>query len=514
MAQAAGRDADRVIVVGAGVAGIACALALAPLKVLVVAPQGVAAVPATAMAQGGIAAALGVDDHPDLHTQDTLKAGAGLTRPDAAARVTGAAASVIARLADWGVAFDTDAAGAVALGLEAAHSRNRIVHADGDATGRAVLDALIARARISPHISRRTDLKAIDLLRDAEGRVTGVRCMGTNGAGMDLMGRAVVLATGGLGGLYASTTNPRAALGSGLALAARAGAVLRDIEFVQFHPTAIAATRDPMPLATEALRGEGAILFNDQGERFMADVAGAELAPRDVVARAIHAQIVAGRRVTLDARACLGDRFAARFPSVHALCLESGIDPAREAIPVRPAAHYHMGGVKVDAHGRTSVPGLYACGEVASTGLHGANRLASNSLLEAIAFSGWISAAIAGEAARDAGGATAPVRTPKPALNIEALRRIMDRHVGVVRSAAGLGEALRALAPHADHDDAALVASLVALSALKREESRGGHFRADHPAPEPHGRHCEIDLAQIEAALAPWRTEPAFKEAV
>ncbi|HQS08344.1 MAG TPA: L-aspartate oxidase [Xanthobacteraceae bacterium] len=515
---ASARDADRVIIVGAGVAGIACALALAPLNVLVVAPQGVAAVPATAMAQGGIAAAIGADDHFDLHTADTLKAGAGLTDPEAAARVTAAAASVIARLADWGVAFDTDAAGAIALGLEAAHSRNRIVHADGDATGKAVLDALIARARISPHISRRTDLTAIDLLRDADGRVTGVRCMGTNGASADLSGRAVVLATGGLGGLYASTTNPRAALGSGLALAARAGAVLRDVEFVQFHPTAIAAARDPMPLATEALRGEGAILLNDQGERFMADVAGAELAPRDVVARAIHAQIVAGRRVTLDARACLGDRFAARFPSVHALCLESGIDPAREAIPVRPAAHYHMGGVKVDAHGRTSVPGLYACGEVASTGLHGANRLASNSLLEAIAFSGWISNAICAETAREAAAAEAPVRAIQPPLAIETLRRIMDRHVGVVRSAAGLGEALHALAPYADHDDAALVASLVALAALKREESRGGHFRADHPAPESQGRHSPLDPAQIAAALAPWQVPwqaaPAFKEAV
>ncbi|OYY68672.1 MAG: L-aspartate oxidase, partial [Rhizobiales bacterium 35-66-30] len=276
--------------------------------------------------------------------------------------------------------------------------------------------------------------------------------------------------------------------------------------------------RDPMPLATEALRGEGAILLNDQGERFMADVAGAELAPRDVVARAIHAQIVAGRRVTLDARACLGDRFATRFPSVHALCLESGIDPAREPIPVRPAAHYHMGGVKVDAYGRTSVPGLYACGEVASTGLHGANRLASNSLLEAIAFSGWISNAICAETAREAAAAEAPVRAIQPPLAIETLRRIMDRHVGVVRSAAGLGEALHALAPYADHDDAALVASLVALAALKREESRGGHFRADHPAPESQGRHSPLDPAQIAAALAPWQVPwqaaPAFKEAV
>ena len=209
-----------------------------------------------------------------------------------------------------------------------------------------------------------------------------------------------MLATGGIGGLYAATTNPLGAIGSGLALAARAGAVLRDLEFVQFHPTALALGADPMPLVTEAMRGEGAILVDGRGERFMADVPGAELAPRDVVARAIWRQIAAGQRVFLDARVALGGRFARRFPTVTAICRAAGLDPARQPIPVRPAAHYHMGGVAVTASGRTTVAGLWACGEVAATGLHGANRLASNSLLEAVAFAGWVAADLKGEAWR------------------------------------------------------------------------------------------------------------------
>lgn len=501
---------DRVIVVGAGIAGAATALALAPLPVLVVAPTGVSADAATTLAQGGIAAAIGPDDDPTLHAADTHAAGAGLCEAEAVARVTAEGPALIARLSALGIRFDSDESGALALGLEAAHGRSRIVHANGDATGRAVLEGLIAKARIAPHIRRRTDLVAVRL-EARDGRVHGLWCRDHGGRLVHLSGRAVVLATGGMGGLYASTTNPRSAVGSGLAMAARAGAVLRDLEFVQFHPTAIATASDPMPLATEALRGAGAILVDETGERFMADVPGRELAPRDVVARAIHARIRAGHRVFLDARPALGARFARHFPSVAQLCRTSGIDPEREAIPVRPAAHYHMGGIKVDGAGRTSLAGLYACGEVASTGIHGANRLASNSLLEALAYAQWIAADIAH---RQAPAPVAPSAAPadRPPPGIEAVRALMESHVGVVREGDGLRHALRLLAPRMAADDAALVAGLVTLGALERTESRGGHFRADHPATGA-PRHSEITLSTAAARLAA-HAGHALREAV
>lgn len=501
---------DHVIVVGAGIAGAATALALAPLPVLVVAPTGVSGDAATTLAQGGIAAAIGANDDPTLHAADTHAAGAGLCDAAPVARVTAEGPAIIARLAALGIRFDTDASGTIALGLEAAHGRARIVHANGDATGRAVLEGLVAKARTSPHISRRTDLMAVRL--DArDGRVHGLWCRDGGGRLVHLNSRAVVLATGGVGGLYASTTNPRNAVGAGLAMAARAGAVLRDLEFVQFHPTAIAAASDPMPLATEALRGAGAILVDEAGERFMAGVPGRELAPRDVVARAIHAHILAGHQVFLDARPSLGDRFARDFPSVAQLCRANGIDPEREAIPVRPAAHYHMGGIKVDGAGRASLAGLYACGEVASTGLHGANRLASNSLLEALAFAQWIAADIAGTSAVPHPG-TGPVPEYAPPRAIEPVRAVMDRHVGVVRNEEGLLRALGTLAPRMADDDAALVAGLITLGALERTESRGGHFRADHPATGI-PRHSEITLSSATARLAAHVGHP-LREAV
>ncbi|ODN72294.1 L-aspartate oxidase [Methylobrevis pamukkalensis] len=270
----------------------------------------------------------------------------------------------------------------------------RIVHAAGDATGAAVLAALANAVAATPSIEVREGLLVAGLV-EAGGRIAGVRLAD----GTVLSARAVVLATGGIGGLYRSATSPRGATGRGLAMAARAGAVLRDMEFVQFHPTAIAVAGDPMPLATEALRGAGAILVDESGRRFMADVPGAELAPRDTVARAIHAEIGAGRRVYLDARASVGAAFPRRFPTVDRLCRAAGLDPVNAPIPVRPAAHYHMGGVKVDGSGRSSLAGLYAVGEVASTGLHGANRLASNSLIEGLVFARAIAEAILGDSA-------------------------------------------------------------------------------------------------------------------
>ncbi len=273
------------------------------------------------------------------------------------------------------------------MDFEAAHCRRRIVHAGGDGTGRAILAALITAARATSSIALVEDACAESLVRDRNGTIAGV--VTRRGDTVDyIAARAVVLATGGVGGLYAHTTNPLSAIGSGLMMAARAGAVMRDMEFVQFHPTAVDLGRDPMPLATEAIRGEGAVLINSRGERFMASVPGAELAPRDVVARGIWRELELGRQVYLDGRAIAN--FAVRFPSVTGLCRALDLDPATAPIPVRPAAHYHMGGVKVDRRGRTSIDRLWACGEVSSTGLHGANRLASNSLLEALVFAKWI----------------------------------------------------------------------------------------------------------------------------
>lgn len=507
-------ETDRVIVVGAGVAGLATALRLAPLPVTVIAGSGLGTGAATALAQGGIAAALGADDGNEYHAADTLAAGAGLSEPDVALRVARAASGAIDWLSGHDAPFDRDAGGELLLGLEAAHCRRRIVHAGGDKTGFAVLETLIRAIGKAAHVTVTDNLRADALLQDGEGRVIGVTASTPSGETITLRARAVVLATGGCGALYASTTNPLSATGSGLALAARAGAVMRDMEFVQFHPTAIAAGADPMPLATEALRGEGAILVDEHGERFMAAVPGRELAPRDVVARAIFAQIAAGRRVFLDAR--LGG-LERRFPGVVALCRAHGIDPARKPIPVRPAAHYHMGGIRVDAAGRSSLAGLWACGEVASTGLHGANRLASNSLLEALAFAEWIADDIRGQTR--ASGSALPAPSPVRRHTSEALadiRALMDASVGVLRDADGLAGAVQRLHGLATDtgDDSAIVALMVATGALLREESRGGHCRVDFPAAEATGRHSETTLdAALQTAGAFAGTAPARRVA-
>ncbi|WP_132249141.1 L-aspartate oxidase [Methylobacterium segetis] len=489
--------ANRVVVVGAGVAGLAVALRLAPRPVTLVTAAPLGSGTATGWAQGGIAATIGADDAPHLHAADTEAAGAGLTEPAVARRVAEAGPGLIDWLVRIGVPFDRQEDGALALGLEAAHSRRRIVRAGGDSTGRAVLDGLVRAVALTPSIEV-VVATVRDLLQDEAGAVAGVVCE-RDGARFRIQARAVVLATGGVGGLYASTTNPRGAVGRGLALAARAGASLRDLEFVQFHPTAIAAGGDPMPLATEALRGEGACLIDGRGDRVMAGIEGGDLAPRDVVARGIFQALARGERVFLDARGELGARMPTRFPTVAALCAAAGIDPAREPIPVRPAAHYHMGGVLVDAAGRSTVPGLYACGEVASTGLHGANRLASNSLLEALAYAGWI----ADRLEEPPTGAVRPPReadAPAPS-RIAAVRAVMERRVGVVRDAEGLTEAVARLSALAETGcGAALTGLLIAESALRRQESRGAHWRSDHPGMGA-ARHSETRLAEVERAL-------------
>jgi L-aspartate oxidase len=460
--------------------------------VISAAPLGQGA--STAWAQGGIAAAVAEGDSAEAHAADTIAVGAGLVDETIALGLAREAGARIHDLLGYGVPFDRDLEGKLAVAREAAHSARRIVHVRGDMAGKAIISALIEAVCRAPSIRVIEGYAAESLLTEG-GAVAGLQLRKVDDAAakpVTIASRAVVLATGGIGHLYAVTTNPAEAGGSGLAIAARAGAVIADPEFVQFHPTAIMVGRDPAPLATEALRGEGATLINDRGERFMlARHRLAELAPRDIVARGVFAEIEAGHGAFLDAREALGAHFAEKFPTVYASCMAAGIDPAKQPIPVAPAAHYHMGGIAVEHHGRTSLKGLWAGGEVSSTGAHGANRLASNSLLEAVVYAARI--------AEDIGGSpiAAPVRLPAtsmdqqncamPALEEKSLRAMMTSHVGVIRDRDRLAEAVRAFAAiERDTGNIALrnmatTALLVAASAWARRESRGAHYRIDYP---------------------------------
>ncbi|HYX25793.1 MAG TPA: L-aspartate oxidase, partial [Thermoanaerobaculia bacterium] len=493
-----------VLVLGSGTAGLTAALGCAPLRVTVLTKVRQGSGGSSPWAQGGIAAAVGKDDAPALHAADTMAAGAGLNDPRVVDLLTAEGPQRVQALLALGAHFDLDDSGALSLGREAAHSRRRILHSR-DATGAEIVRTLVAAVRHAPEVRKVDGAFALDLVMDG-GEVAGAVAVHADGRRVLHLAPAVVLATGGLGHLYLHTTNPPEATGDGLAMAARAGARLVDLEFVQFHPTALAAGADPMPLLTEALRGEGAILIDDTGRRFMtAEHPDAELAPRDVVARAIWRQLMAGRRVFLDSRAAVGEEFPERFPTVFRLCQEHGLDPRTEPIPVAPAAHYHMGGIAVDDRGRTSLPGLWACGEVTATGVHGANRLASNSLLEALVFGGRVAedlraglpAARAPRSLRTTGGPTAGVAAAGDAELIAAVRRLTWEKVGVVRDGAGLTAALSELDrlaarhPQASGEARNLlgVGRLVAAAALARRESRGGHYRSDYPAPDPAWQH-------------------------
>lgn len=544
-----------VVVVGSGLAGLATALALAEKNcaVTLVTWGRMGEAGSSALAQGGIAASCGPDDMVALHVADTLAAGAGLSDERAVETICAAGPETVAWLQQKGVLFDRDVNGQLKLGLEGAHSRRRIVHAHGDGTGASIVAALAQRIAATPSIKILQNCEVVRLAveRDANGKpcaVTGLWLLHhSTQLGMQpqeqtvplsarparkhdgaemlpefagvsdaenmifMAAENIVLATGGIGGLWQYTTNPLQSVGKGLALAARAGCVLRDLEFVQFHPTAIDISLGhaqksnvqsngdlnidypTLPLATEALRGEGARLCNEVGNYFMASHAQKDLAPRDIVARAIWAQLEAGHKVFLDARAI--PAFAVAFPAVAAFCQAIGCDPAQQLIPVRPATHYHMGGIRTDLDGRTSLAGLWACGEVAATGLHGANRLASNSLLEAVVMGRRVAVAIGrlAQGAKETGNVkaradgqgeemTLPPNTPaleESRKIVQKVRELMTKFVGVIRQKEGLLAAIAELRPLAQNSDEALVGLMIAQAALNRQESLGAHMRQD-----------------------------------
>jgi L-aspartate oxidase len=480
---------DGIIVVGAGLAGLSAALAAAPRKVLLITEAPLNHGCSSAWAQGGMAAALSEGDAPAAHAADTVAAGAGLTDPAMARLLADEGPAAVRALAELGAPFDRDAEGGFAQSLEAAHSKPRVARVKGDQAGRAIMQAVTAKALAARHVEVRVGHRLRGFLQDAAGRVRGVVAE-HDGRAIEITAAAVVLATGGVGGLYAVTTTPPELKGEGLGLAALAGAVIADPEFVQFHPTAMDVGRDPAPLATEALRGEGAVLIDREGRRFMAAYhPAAELAPRDVVARAIHAEREAGRGAFLDAREAVGAAFPDEFPAVFAACLAGGIDPRKAPIPVAPACHYHMGGIATDAEGRTSLAGLYAAGECASTGVHGANRLASNSLVEAAVFGARAGRAASAETPPAAGPLSAVTAPALPPAALQQLRQAMSRDAGVVRDAHGLARLLGLIDELAARHGAAaplVAARLAAAAALARRESRGAHFRADAgPAKAP-----------------------------
>lgn len=487
------RQRADVVVVGTGVAGLAAALAAhrRGRKVVLLSKAGETA---TFYAQGGIAVVLpNTDDSVEAHVADTLTAGAGLCDPEAVRSIVADGYRAVSQLVSAGAHFDESAPGRWALTREGGHTRRRIIHAGGDATGAEVQRAL-------DHAAATLDIRrnhvALDLILD-DGAVAGVTVLSEDGLGA-VYAPSVILATGGLGHLYSATTNPEGSTGDGVALAMWAGLAVTDLEFIQFHPTMLyTGGGGRRPLITEALRGEGAILHDRNGLSVTDGVHPmGDLAPRDVVAAAIQARLSAtgDECVYLDARGVA--HFATRFPTVNAACLNAGIDATHDPIPVVPGAHYSCGGVHTDVHGRTELPGLFAAGEVARTGMHGANRLASNSLLEGLVVGGRAGAAAAHHAsAAGPSRVLDPVPPVRPALARADLQGAMTRCASVVRSGHGLRElsdrleaaALRALRSRTDFEDAALttVADAVTAAALARNETRGCHHRSDYPGTDP-----------------------------
>ncbi|WP_454830974.1 L-aspartate oxidase [Pseudoxanthomonas wuyuanensis] len=472
-----------VVVVGCGVAGLATALAAAPRPVLLIGRQAVGQDCASALAQGGIAAAIGAGDSPAEHARDTLTAGAGHNHPDAVRYLVDHAVVAVRWLQTLGVEFDCDGEG-LSLGREGGHHLHRILHAGGDASGAALVAALHRAARRAAHIQWQPACEVDGLLLRGE-RVAGVRVGDRDGQKNVLECSEVVLATGGIGALFAATTNPIGADGNGLALAMAAGAPAQDLEFMQFHPTALAvASCGALPLITEALRGAGAVLYDDSGARVMAGRHPlADLAPRDLVARQVWQVLQAGGHAWLDATTVPGD-WQRRFPTVDAICKRHGIDPRTQRIPVTPAAHFHMGGIAVDFDGRTAIRGLYAVGEAACNGVHGANRLASNSLLEGLVFGrrlGRLLADVRLGACRSGSHWLVERGQSATESTLAQLRALSWQALGPVRDGATMQQAL----VHID-SDAALrtswqgeLVTRMLEAALRRRRNLGAHYRLD-----------------------------------
>jgi len=492
-----------VVIVGSGIAGAWAALKLAPLPVVMLTGRHAGGESSSAWAQGGIAAALGPADSPRQHAEDTIAAGAGLVDEQVALELARAAPAEVRALEAIGVRFERDDGGGWRLSLEAAHRRARVARVGGDQAGAAIVQALVAALKRARQVELREGWFGAGV-RVEDGRCTGAIARDPNGRLHALTGRAVILATGGLGGLYSVTTNPPGNRGQALAWAARAGCTIADPEFVQFHPTAIDIGRTPAPLATEALRGDGAILVDAAGRRFMPALhPDAELAPRDVVARAVFEQKAAGHGAFLDAREAVGIEFAGRFPAVFHACMAFGIDPRHQPIPIAPAVHYHMGGIRTGLDGATGIVGLHAIGEVACTGAHGANRLASNSLAEALVMGVRAAATIIGSEASATARAGFEVQAgPQlPEVGLSTLRQAMTEHAGVVRDRPGL-ETLLGELDRLEHAhgaaDSLLTARFIATAALQREERRGAHWRADFPDTRRSARHSELGLADLD----------------
>jgi len=516
-----------VVVVGSGIAGLTAALRIREAgvgSVLVVTKDHLSA-GSTQWAQGGIAAALGPGDTPEQHLRDTMVAGAGICDVEAVRILVTEGPAAVHELIALGTEFDQTSAGDLQLTREGGHLRDRIAHAGGDATGAEIQRALVAAVAAAPEIEVIPHALAVDLIRGSGGGVAGVSVHVIGEGQQDGVGavlcRAVVLASGGLGQVFSATTNPAVATGDGMALALRAGAVLRDLEFVQFHPTVMwlgEHSRGQQPLISEAVRGEGAVLLDDRGERFLAGQHPlADLAPRDVVAKAIMRRMreTGAPQVWLDGRALGRATWERRFPTILTTCLAHGIDPARELVPVAPACHYASGGVATDLDGRSSVAGLFATGEVACSGVHGANRLASNSLLEGLVFSRRIARHLRvhglprrQEPAEDQRARGLVARTAR-----EALQATMTEHAGVLRSETGLVEAASRLAALPQEDrplpgtDAWEVTNLHTLAtalveaARLRRETRGSHWREDHPDRDDRGWYGHVDVCLDDGGL-------------
>jgi L-aspartate oxidase len=510
---------DRIdfLVIGAGIAGLSAAIRLADAGSVLVVTKEELAESNTAYAQGGIAVAMGGDEDMALHLEDTVAAGDGLVNREAARVLVEQGPERVGELLEWGTAFDRGAKdGQLLRTREGAHSLSRILHANGDATGREIAVSLLRHAREIPQIELMEWTTSVDLIvRD--GRVVGATLLDGEGGLRVVQARAVVLASGGAGQVYSDTTNPAVATGDGIAMAYRAGAAMSDMEFYQFHPTAYSAPGAPRFLLSEALRGEGAYLVNAKGERFMERYHPLlELAPRDVVARAITHEGMDGP-VYLDMRHVRED-LKARFPGISAFLAKQHLDLGRDLIPVRPAAHYLMGGVKTDVEGRTTLPGLYAAGEVACTGVHGANRLASNSLLEGLVFGVTAAEAMVAEAPftqadmRVVPSALVDGITPEATTErwIAELRALMWKYAGLLRDGAGLREAKRGLdslkktMPRGLYRRALearnlhTVSELIVAAAVGREESRGAHYRNDFPSRKEVALHSMMRSGRLE----------------